>query len=96
MALRAVSPGEKPRRRRTPTKVADAAARGTQRELWVALRTRLARAIDDPDTNPKDLSALTRRLQDVVQDIEAIDQREREEGEDGGQVPDEPFDASSL
>ncbi len=46
--------------------VASAASSGDSRAVQVALRDRLAAAIDDPKTSPRDLAALTRRLQEVA------------------------------
>lgn len=94
--LRTVAPGERATRRRAVKTVSDAASRGTPRELLVALRARIATTIDNPNTPARDLAALSRRMQEIVRDIEALDAREREEGSDGGSVPDEPFDAASV
>lgn len=72
--LRAVAPGEKPTtRRRARAKTVSQAAEGTTRELLVAMRTRIAKAVEDPNTPARDLAALTKRLVEVVRDIEAID-----------------------
>jgi hypothetical protein len=78
--LRAVpGPGGRPRGRpRKGQTVAEAAASGTPRELLVALRARIAGALDDPDTPSKDLSSLSRRMQEVCRDIAAIDAEEFE------------------
>jgi ribosome-binding protein aMBF1 (putative translation factor) len=92
--LRAVSPGEKPVRAR-PKTVSEAADTGSTRDLLVAMRTRIARAVEDPDTPARDLAALTKRLVEVVRDIEAIDSRE-DEAESSGELPDEDFDAAAI
>jgi hypothetical protein len=86
-----VQPGDKKPAAKTITQAADS---GTQRELLVALRTRVAKAIESADTLPRDLAALTRRLQEITRDIEAIDA----EAEDASSsdVADEDFDASAL
>jgi len=76
--------------------VAQAAATGDHRKLLVAMRERIARAVADPDCPPRDLAALTRRLQDIAREIELIDARAAEEGEHGGPVPDESFDSSAI
>lgn len=92
--LRAVSPDEKA----VPVKpktVSEAADTGSTRDLLVAMRTRIAKAVEDPDTPARDLAALTKRLVEVVRDIEAIDAREDEAG-DGGEVADEEFDAAAI
>jgi hypothetical protein len=59
------------------------------------MRTVVAKALDNPKTLPRDLGTLSRRMQEIVRDIEAIDAREREESS-GGHVADEPFDAAAL
>lgn len=93
--LRAVAPGEKP----VPAKklsVAEAAQAGSHRDLLVAMRDRIAVAVADPDCPPRDLAALTRRLQDIAKSIEAIDSRAADDGEvDDGEV-DARFDASAI
>lgn len=95
--LRAVAAGEKatPKKPKTVTQAANA---GTQRELLVAMRARVASAVEDPNTPARDLAALTRRLLEIARDIEAIDARDAEEGHDDEHVDpaDEVFDASSL
>ncbi|MEU4772955.1 hypothetical protein [Micromonospora sp. NPDC023644] len=94
-ALRVVAPGEAA----TPTKpktVTEAADKGTTRELLVAMRARIAKAVEDPNTPARDLAALTKRLVEVVRDIEAIDAREEQEAERGGPVSDEAFSAEAL
>lgn len=74
-ALRAVGDGEtappKP-----PKDVKEAAKNGTPRELLVAMRDRIAVTVADPTCAARDLAALTKRLQDVANAIEAMDARE--------------------
>lgn len=93
--LRAVSPDEK-----VPTKplsVAEAAKTGNHRALLVSMRERIARTVSDPDCPPRDLAALTRRLQEIAREIEAIDTRAREEGADADDAAaDEAWDAEAL
>lgn len=93
--LRAVSPDEKPTARTKPKTVSEAADTGSTRDLLVAMRTRIAKAVEDPDTPARDLAALTKRLVEVVRDIEAIDAREDEAG-NSGEFPDEAFDAAAI
>lgn len=94
--LRAVSAGEKP----TPAKpktVTQAAKGGTTRELLEAMRDRTATAVEDPNTAARDLAALTKRLMEIVRDIEAIDAREAEEVADSARrSTDQAFDASAI
>lgn len=92
--LRAVVAGEL-----APSKlsVSQAAATGNHRSLLVAMRERIARAVSDAECPPRDLAALTRRLQDISKEIEAIDLRAKEEGADAADVtPDEDWASEAL
>lgn len=97
MALRAVKPGETAPPKTPPKSVTEAAKSGTSRELLSAMRDRIARDVEDLNTPARDLAALTKRLMEVVRDIEACDLREAE-GRDGDDddAADAPFDASAL
>lgn len=93
--LRAVTPDDKASPRKLT--VVAAAADGDRRELLVALRSRVAKALDDPNTAARDLAALTRRMQEIARDIEAIDSEEG--GDDIGDAagtPDEAFRSEAL
>ena len=93
--LRAVSPNE--RTARKPKSISEAAANGSTRELLVAMRSRIADAVQDANTPARDLAALTKRLIEVVRDIEAIDARdEQEAADDASTVEDGTFDASAV
>lgn len=92
--LRAVSPDEKAAPQ-APKTVTEAAKSGSTRELLVAMRARIASAVEDPNTPARDLAALTKRLVEVVRDIEAIDAR-TEEAESHATVEDGKFDASAV
>ena len=92
--LRTVGPDEAPAK---PKTVTEAASSGSTRELLVAMRARLATAVENPTTPARDLAALTKRLVDVVRDIEALDARhEQEAADDGNDVEDGTFDASAV
>ena len=92
--LRAVTPDDRPER---PKSITEAAADGTTRELLVAMRARIAKAVEDPNTPARDLAALTKRLVEVVRDIEAIDARAEQDGATGAdEVEDGAFDASAV
>ena len=71
MALRVAREGEK----QPPKTVSEAAKKGTPRDLLVAMRDRIAEAVT-LECQPRDMAALTKRLQDIVRDIEAIDARD--------------------
>ncbi|MGY2019388.1 hypothetical protein [Nocardia gipuzkoensis] len=85
---------QKPKR---PATVAEAAAVGTRRDLLVAQRARLAKAIDDDATRPRELAQLSRQLSLVDQEIRTIDLAA---GNDpigrAAHTPDEPWDASAI
>lgn len=90
-ALRVVASDEKPPRRRAKS-VTQAAANGTARELLVAMRDRVAKAVENPNAADRDLAALTRRLMEISREIEAIDARAAEDVSDGA-TPDDAWEA---
>ena len=94
-ALHAVGTDDRPLRVVHQT-VAAAAESGDHRSLLVAMRERIAQAVSDPECPPRDLAALTRRLQDISKEVTAIDHAEKAEAERGGPVSDEAFDASAV
>jgi len=93
-SLRAVTEDE---RKPHPKSVTQAADAGTHRELLVAMRGRVAKAVEDPNTPARDLAALTRRLIEIAREIEAIDARAGE-GElgDAASTPDADFNPEAL
>jgi hypothetical protein len=60
-----------------PKTVKAAAESGSARDLLVALRTRIAADIDNQNTPPRDLAALSLRLMAIAREIEAIDAEAR-------------------
>jgi len=91
--LRAVVEGET---RSEKQSVAQAAASGDHRALLVAMRERIAVTVSNPDCPPRDLAALTRRLQDIAKEIDVLDLRAKEEAREGAVSPDEAWDAEAL
>lgn len=81
------------------TSVTEAASEGSRLELLVAMRARVASAVEDPNTPPRDLAALTRRLLEIANEIAAIE-AQAELAEDSvaaaAEVPDEPFDGTFI
>lgn len=74
--------------------VAAAAATGDELKLLYALRNRLSEAIEDCPM--RDLSPLTRRLQDVVKEIRELEERRAKEGgESSGFSPGGDWDPSA-
>ena len=94
--LRAVVPGETAPAPAKPKTITQAADLGTTRELMVAMRTRIASAVEDANTPARDLAALSKRLIEVVHDIEAIDARDAQEATKRDDAQDEAFDASAI
>lgn len=92
--LKVVEPGEKSPKTRLKGVLA-AAEGGDRLELLVAMRARVAAAVQDGGTPARDLAALTRRLLEIANEIKAIE-KEREEDSGAGDVPDEAFDASAV
>jgi hypothetical protein len=81
------------------TSVTEAASQGSRLDLLVAMRCRVATAVEDPDTPARDLAALTRRLLEIANEIATIE-AQQELAEDSiaaaAAMPDEPFDSSTL
>ncbi len=93
--LRAVQPDEHPATPVRPPTVAEAARSDDHRALLVAMRDRIALAVADPECPPRDLAALTRRLQEIAREIRALDLAEKQEAAD--EVPEDvEFDAASV
>jgi hypothetical protein len=92
--LRSVAAGEVPVAEKLT--VAAAAASGSHRKLLVAMRERIARAVSDPDCPPRDLASLTRRLQDIAREVEALDLRAKQEARENGAAADEEWDPEAL
>lgn len=92
--LRAVQPGESPPKPARPMTVTEAVERGTIRDQFVAMRARIAKAIDDPNIRGADLAALTRRLHELGREVILLDAAGEER--DSADVSDEAFDASAV
>lgn len=76
--LRAVSEDDKPESKH-PKSVVESAQAGSRIDELKAMRLRLAKAIDDPNTPARDLAALTRRQLEIGREIEAIEIAEDED-----------------
>lgn len=95
--LRAVTDADARARKPKKLTVEQAAASGSHRDLLVAMRERIAQTVSDLTCPPRDLAALTRRLQDIAAEIESIDARAKQEAsEDGAEVEDGEFDESAV
>lgn len=76
--------------------MAEAAASGDHRQLLVAMRERIAVTVSNPDCPPRDLASLTRRLQEIANEIETIDMRVRQEAGEDGSSADETWDDAAI
>ena len=95
--LRAVKPGdETAQRRRRPPTIVEAAASGDERALLVALRERVAKTVSDAGCPPRDLAALSRRLQELSRDIAGLDAVKRCVDEAVGAAGDDRWDDSAI
>lgn len=91
--LRAVAPDEAPPPKKN---VAQAAKTGSQKQLLVAMRDRIAETVSDPKCPPRDLASLTKRLQDIARDIAALDALETEAATRSHAPADDTFDADAV
>lgn len=81
----------------TPKTVSEAASTGNMRDLLVSMRDRVAKDVENANTPARDLAALTKRLMEIVRDIEAIDARANQEADEhDDEVEDGDFDAASV
>lgn len=104
--LRAVKTDEKVPRKRaarkvTPKSVVAAAASGDLRQMLVALRNRIAKAIDDPRTPAPALAALIRQQIEIAARIHAIDRAADADSSASAKsmiatTPDEAWDESMI
>lgn len=95
--LRAVKPGEKAPRTRRKMSVLQAAESGDRLEELRAMRRRIAKTLDEPNTPARDLAALSRRQIELGKEIDALETRIREqEEEQRASVGDEDFDAEAI
>lgn len=92
--LRVVGPDEKPAR--SIGSVLDASEFGTRVDELVQMRRVIARAIDNENTSPRDLAALSRRQIEISKEIEALRRQQLEEANGAGSVVDEAFDAEAI
>ncbi|ODA90250.1 hypothetical protein ATY41_10770 [Leifsonia xyli subsp. xyli] len=60
------------------------------------MRWVIARALDNENTSPRDLAALSRRQIEISKEVEALKRKMVEEASDAADVADEAFDAEAL
>jgi hypothetical protein len=76
--------------------VTQAASGGSEKELLIALRDRIAKSVEDPGTPARDLAALSRRLMEISKELKAIEAQEAEDGSIVERGEDEPFDPETV
>ena len=93
--LRAVGADERASGPRSMT-VDVAAKDGTDLELLMSMRDRVAAAVANPNCPPRDLAALTRRLEEIRKQIAAEKAKVEEEAKDALSTPDAEWDAEAI
>lgn len=93
--LRVVAPDEKAAKR-DPLSVTKAASDGDRLDLLMAMRLRVATAVEDPNTPARDLAALTRRLMEIAKDIDALRLAALQEATSADAEEDDTFDATAI
>lgn len=77
--------------------VSEAARSGSERDLLIAMRDRIAEAVSDPECPKRELASLTKRLSDIAKEIRSLESQEG--GDDigaAGETPDEQFDPAAI
>lgn len=93
--LRAVAEDEKPERK-APKSILESAEAGSRLDELKAMRRRLARAMDDPNTPARDLAALSRRQLEIGREIESIEIAEDEDQSVIVRTDDEVWDGTGY
>jgi hypothetical protein len=91
--LRPVGPDETRVAQPAKLSIAEAAERGTHRQLLEALRDKIAKTIEGGNCHPRDLVALSYRLQVIAAELSLIAARDVED-EVAVHIPDEAWDGA--
>lgn len=94
--LRVVTKGEKAKAKVTPPTILDAAESGSRLAELRAMRRRIAKALDDPNTPARDLAALSRRQLEIGREVEAIIVAEDEDHSVVVNADDEAWDGTGY
>lgn len=76
--------------------VAQAAESDNRLQLLIALRSRISKTIDNSNTPPRDLAALSNRLLDIDKEIEQLHAEDSEEAAGGSVSEDQAFKAGDI
>ena len=79
-----------------PKSILEAAEAGSRLEELKAMRRRIARAMDDPNTPARDLAALSRRQLEIGREVEAIVVSEDEDHSVVVNADDEAWDGTGY
>lgn len=92
--LHVIGPNDTPPAPKKKLTVAEAAATGDQLATLIATRDRIAVAVSSDGCSPRDLAALTKRLDDIIEKIKTLEGVEQ----DGSTGPsaDDSYDASAI
>ena len=74
-----------------PKTITQAAESGSARDLLVAMRARIATAVEDPETPARDLASLSKRLMEIAREIDALDAQTKQEASRGNHAVDGTF-----
>jgi len=94
--LRAVRPDEKAPPKDEPKTVLEAAESGDRVAELVQIRRVIAKALDNENTSPRDLAALSRRQMEISREIEALKRQRLEAAEQGAISGDEEWDEEAI
>lgn len=96
--IRAVGPDEKPpaKDKKEPKTVFEAAESGDRIAELIAMRRVIARALDNENTSPRDLAALSRRQIEISKEIDALKRQQSEEAEQGAISGDEEWSEEAI
>lgn len=95
-SLSVVKPGDKPEKQKRVT-ILEAAEAGDRLAELVAMRRRLAKALDDPNCPPRDMAALSRRQLEIGREIDAVEVAAKKEADDNRHATEaEAWDESAI
>lgn len=94
-SLRAVGPDEQPQVKE-PRTVSEAAESGDRIAELVQIRRVIARALDNENTSPRDLAALSRRQIELSREIDSLKRQRAEEAEQGAISVDEEWSEEAI
>lgn len=94
--LRAVGADEKPPKPKEPKTVLEAAESGDRISELTAMRRVIAKALDNENTSPRDLAALSRRQIEISKEIDALKRQRSEEAAQGAISSDEEWSEEAI